>query len=84
MKYSPGFRSSVVRKTLDGSGRSLAEVARETGVSCATVLSWIEKYRLGKLGVDDARTSFRTLNRALRDASFRTTIAFRDKPLAGT
>jgi len=54
LKYSPGFRSSVVRKTLDGSGRSVAEVARETGVSYATVLSWIEKYRLGKLDVDDA------------------------------
>ena len=54
MKYSPGFRSSVVRKTLDGSGRSVAEVARETGVSYATVLSWIEKYRLGKLDVEDA------------------------------
>ena len=54
MKYSPGFRSSVVRKTLDGSGRSVAEVARETGVSYATVLSWMEKHRLGKLDVDDA------------------------------
>ena len=32
MKYSPGFRSSVVRRTLDGSGRSIAEIARETGV----------------------------------------------------
>lgn len=54
MKYSPGFRSSVVRKTLDDSGRSVAEVSRETGVSYATVLSWIKKYRLGKLDVDDA------------------------------
>ena len=54
MKYSPGFRSSVVRKTLDGSGRSMAQVARETGVSYATITNWIEKYRLGKLDVDDA------------------------------
>ena len=54
MKYSPGFRSSVVRKTLDDSGRSVAEVSRETGVSYATVRSWIKKYRLGKLDVDDA------------------------------
>jgi transposase-like protein len=54
LKYSPGFRSSVVRKTLDDSGRSVAEVSRETGVSYATVLSWIKKYRLGKLDVDDA------------------------------
>ena len=55
MKYSAGFRSSVVRKTLDGSGRSVAQVARETGVSAATIANWIEKYRLGKLDVDDAR-----------------------------
>lgn len=54
MKYSPGFRSSIVRKTLDGSGRSVAEIARESNISYATVLSWIEKYRLGKLEVDDA------------------------------
>lgn len=54
MKYSPGFRSSVVRKTLDGSGRSVAEVARETGVSYATIVNWKEKYRVGKLDVDDA------------------------------
>ena len=54
MKYSAGFRSSVVRKTLDGSGRSVSEVARETGVCYATVYNWIEKYRLGKLDMDEA------------------------------
>ncbi len=54
MKYSPGFRSSVVRKTLDGSGRSVSQIARETGVSYATIVSWREKYRLGKLNVEDA------------------------------
>ena len=54
MKYSPGFRSSVVRKTLDGSGRSIAQVSRETGVSYATIANWIDKHRLGKLDVDDA------------------------------
>ena len=54
MKYSPGFRSSVVRKTLDNSGRSMAQVARETGVSYATIANWKEKYRVGKLDVDDA------------------------------
>ena len=54
MKYSPGFRSSVVRKTLDGGGRSMADVARETGVSYATIANWKEKYRLGKLDADDA------------------------------
>ena len=54
MKYSAGFRSSIVRKTLDGSGRSISEVAHETGVSDQTIRNWIEKYRAGKLDVDDA------------------------------
>ncbi len=54
MKYSPRFRSSVVRKTLDGSGRSVSEISRETGVSYGTITNWIEKYRLGKLDVEDA------------------------------
>lgn len=54
MKYSSGFRSSVLRKTLDGSGRSVAQVARETGVSYATIVNWREKHRLGKLDLEDA------------------------------
>ena len=33
--------------------------------------------------LEATRARFRTLNRALRDASFRTAIAFRDEPLAG-
>ena len=54
MKYSQGFRASVIRKTLDGSGRSVSQIAKETGVSYATILNWREKYRLGKLDMDDA------------------------------
>ena len=54
MKYSSGFRSSVVRKTLDGSGRSVSQIARETGVSYATIISWREKHRVGKLDLEDA------------------------------
>ncbi|MFW5828086.1 MAG: hypothetical protein ACOCU4_08335 [Alkalispirochaeta sp.] len=34
--------------------------------------------------LEAARGRFRTLNRALRDASFRITIAFRDEPISGT
>ena len=54
MKYSAGFRASIVRKTQDGSGRSISEIARETGVSYTTITNWIEKYQLGKLDLDNA------------------------------
>ena len=49
MKYSPGFKASIVRKTQDGSGRSVNQMARETGVSYTTIANWIEQYRIGKL-----------------------------------
>ncbi len=54
MKYSPGFKASIVRKTQDGSGRSVNQMARETGVSYTTIANWIEQYRIGKLSLDDA------------------------------
>ena len=54
MKYSPGFRASIVRKTQDGSGRSINQLARETGVSYTTISNWVEQHRIGKLSLDDA------------------------------
>jgi len=53
MKYSPGFRASIVRKTQDGSGRSINQLAKETGISYSTISNWIEQYRTGKLSLDD-------------------------------
>lgn len=53
MKYSPGFRASIIRKTQDGSGRSVNQLARETGISYTTIANWIEQYRTGKLNLDD-------------------------------
>ena len=54
MKYSTGFKASIIRKTQDGSGRSISQLAKETGISYTTISNWIEKYRIGKLGLDDA------------------------------
>ena len=54
MKYTAGFRSSVIRQTLDGSGRSIGQIAQESGVSEQTIRNWLEKHRLGKLEVDEA------------------------------
>ena len=32
MKYSEGFKASIVKQTQDGSGRTIAQVAREVGL----------------------------------------------------
>lgn len=54
MKYSQGFKASIVRKTQDGSGRSIGQVATETGVNYTTISNWIKQYRTGKLDLDEA------------------------------
>jgi len=53
MKYSTGFRNSVLRKVLPPSNRSVAAVAREMGVSNLTVYSWLRKVKDGTLEVED-------------------------------
>lgn len=52
MKYSIGFRSSIVRKALAGSGQSVYQVAKETGISAITINNWIEQYKAGTLNID--------------------------------
>jgi len=52
MKYSEGFRASIVRKTQDGSGRSVYQVAKETGINAATIKNWITQFKNGSLGLD--------------------------------
>lgn len=52
MKYSLGFRASVVRKAVDGNGRSLAKVARDSGISPITLTNWIGQYKTGTLALD--------------------------------
>lgn len=52
MKYSEGFRASIVKKTQDGSGRSVYQVAKETGINVATIKNWIIQFKNGSLGLD--------------------------------
>jgi len=52
MKYSIGFRGAIVRKIQDGSGRSVCQVARETGISAVTISNWIKQYSAGTLSLD--------------------------------
>lgn len=52
MKYSMGFRASIVRKTLDGSGKSVYQLSQETGISPTTITNWISQFKAGTLSLD--------------------------------
>ncbi|TVQ28116.1 MAG: hypothetical protein EA383_01300 [Spirochaetaceae bacterium] len=47
------FRSSVIRRTLYGSGQSISQIAQETGVSDQTIRDRLEKHRTGTLDLDE-------------------------------
>jgi len=52
MKYSKGFKSSIVRRVVDNGTKSVYEVSKETGICAATINSWIEQHKKGKLALD--------------------------------
>jgi len=52
MKYSIGFRASVVKKVQDGSGKSVLQVSKDTGVSVATINRWIQQFKSGTISLD--------------------------------
>ena len=54
MKYSKGFKSSIVRRVVDRGEKSVYQVSKETGVSAATINNWIEKHKTGKLDLDSS------------------------------
>lgn len=56
MKYSEGFKASVVKRTQDGSGRTIAQVAREVGLSPSTLRSWINQMKHGTLSTEGSDT----------------------------
>jgi transposase len=51
VKYSIGFRTSVLRKVLPPESRSVSQVARESGISDITIQSWLSKLKEGTLEV---------------------------------
>ena len=53
MRYSEGFKRSVVRKSQESSGKTLDEIAEASGVHPATLGRWIQAFRAGKLDVDE-------------------------------
>ena len=49
MKYSKGFKSSIVRRVVEDRTKSVYQVAKETGISGTTIKSWLEMHKVGKL-----------------------------------
>ncbi|MBU1613554.1 helix-turn-helix domain-containing protein [Patescibacteria group bacterium] len=49
MKYSIGFRNSVLKKVLPPESRAVAEVAHEHGISALTIHGWMKKAKAGIL-----------------------------------
>jgi transposase len=49
MKYSEGFRNSVLKKVLPPNNQSVYSVAKEVGVSAITIHSWLSKLKDGTL-----------------------------------
>jgi transposase-like protein len=53
MKYSEGFKAQAVAKVLNDPTRSINEVAAELNVYSATLSSWINQAKQGKLGLSE-------------------------------
>ena len=54
MKYSKGFKSSIVRRIVERGEKSVYQVSKETGIGAATINNWIQKHKAGKLGMDSS------------------------------
>lgn len=52
MKYTDGFRGSIIKKVLHGGGKSAWQVAQETGVNVTTIQNWLRKHKAGSLVLD--------------------------------
>jgi transposase len=50
MKYSEGFKASIVKKMQDGGGRTVYQIAKETGINTTTIKNWIAQFKNGTMG----------------------------------
>jgi transposase len=68
MRYSKGFKTSVLKKILPPAERSVREVAKETGVSENTIYIWLKKLQNGTFNTDDSelRPNDRSIKEKLR------------------
>ena len=54
MRYSKGFKISVLKKVLPPNKRSVIEVAKETGISANSIYIWLKKLENGRMENDDS------------------------------
>ena len=52
MKYSMGFRNSVLRKVLPPENRNVHQVAKEVGISPITIQNWLLKLKDGSFSME--------------------------------
>ncbi len=57
MKYSTGFRNTILKKVLPPENKSIAEVSKETGVSDQTIRNWLLKLKNDSLNPQDGEIS---------------------------
>lgn len=53
MRYSLGFKESQVKKVLPPNNRSVASVAKESGISDQSLRNWLKQAKKGTLGKQD-------------------------------
>ena len=61
MKYSTGFKNSVLKKVLPPSNMSICSVSKETGIADQTIRNWIQKVKAGT--VESSSGELSTLDR---------------------
>jgi len=68
MKYSIGFRNSILKKVLPPENRKVSEVAKEVGITAQTISSWMEKAKSGTLPQreDESTPASRSMSEKLR------------------
>jgi transposase-like protein len=54
MKYSKGFKSSIVRRVVEGGTKSVYQVSKETGICSAAINSWMEMHKVDRWSLDSA------------------------------
>ena len=54
MRYSKGFKVSVLKKVLPPDEQSVKKVSEETGVSAATIYLWLKRLQHGKLETEES------------------------------
>lgn len=48
MRYSEGFKQSILKRVLPPCNEGIRQVSRETGVNKQTICNWLNEYRSGK------------------------------------